>query len=114
MIDYKADPKFWQRFLKCNGFYNGDIEGAFGPKSMQAGHEFEQASINLANQLGGFYGRSESNIQTFLAAAQRKARQLMKTVQALASPWGCAKGMRANRRSVRKDRAELNSFYTKI
>jgi len=49
MIDYKADPKFWQRFLKRAGFYTGAIEGDFGTKSMQAAHDFEQSSIALAN-----------------------------------------------------------------
>jgi peptidoglycan L-alanyl-D-glutamate endopeptidase CwlK len=82
MIDYKGDPMFWQRFLKCAGFYTDGIDGDFGPKSMQAAHDFEQASIALANQLGSFDGRSESNIQTLLPAAQEKAREFMKAVQA--------------------------------
>src|SRR5438132_10331345 len=75
MIDYKADPTFWQRFLKCAGFYGDEIDGAFGPNSMQAAHDFEQASIALANQLGSFDGRREATIQTLLPAAQRKARE---------------------------------------
>jgi peptidoglycan L-alanyl-D-glutamate endopeptidase CwlK len=81
MIDYKADPKFWQRFLKCARFYTDKIDGDFGPNSMQAAHDFEQASIALANELGSFDGRSEGNIQTLLPAAQRKAREFMKAVQ---------------------------------
>jgi peptidoglycan L-alanyl-D-glutamate endopeptidase CwlK len=81
MIDYKADPIFWQRFLKCAGFYGGTIDGDFGPNSMQAAHEFEQNSIAIANQLGSFDGRSEANIQTLLPAAQTKARAFMKAVQ---------------------------------
>jgi len=80
MIDYKADPMFWQRFLKCAGFYNGDLDGEFGPNSLQAAHDFEQASVGIANQLGSFDGRSESNIQTLLPAAQRKVREFMKAV----------------------------------
>ena len=81
MIDYKADPAFWQRFLKCAGFYTDDIDGDFGPKSQQAAHDFEQASIALANQLGSFDGRSETNIQTLLPAAHTKAREFMKAAQ---------------------------------
>jgi len=81
MIDYKADPFFWQRFLKCAGFYGDIIDGDFGPNSMQAAHDFEQASIAIANELGSFDGRSEANIQTLLPAAQRKAREFMKAVQ---------------------------------
>jgi peptidoglycan LD-endopeptidase CwlK len=82
MINFDADPTFWQRFLKCAGFYQGIIDGDFGPKSMQAAHDFEQASIDIANELGSFDGRSESNIQTLLPAAQRKARDFMKQVRA--------------------------------
>jgi peptidoglycan L-alanyl-D-glutamate endopeptidase CwlK len=81
MIDYKADPTFWQRFLKCAGFYTDAIDGDFGPKSMQAAHDFEQTSIALANEVGSFDGRTEANIQTLLPAAQRKAREFMNAVQ---------------------------------
>jgi hypothetical protein len=49
MMDYKAGPKFWQRFLKCAGFYTGAIDRDFGAKSMQGAHDFEQSSIALAN-----------------------------------------------------------------
>lgn len=81
MIDYKADPTFWQRFLTCAGFYNDKIDGAFGQHSLQAAHDFEQDSVALANQLGSFDGRSEGNIQTLLPTAQKKAREFMKAVQ---------------------------------
>jgi peptidoglycan L-alanyl-D-glutamate endopeptidase CwlK len=81
MIDYKADPMFWQRFLKCAGFYSDDIDGDFGPISLQAAHDFEQTSISVANQLASFDGRSESYIQTLLPAAQQKAREFMKAIQ---------------------------------
>jgi len=81
MIDYKADPMFWQRFLKCAGSYKGEIDGDFGSHSLQAAHDFEQQSIELGNELGSFDGRSEGNIQTLLPPAQRKAREFMKAVQ---------------------------------
>ena len=81
MINYNSDPKFWQRFLACAGFYKGDIDGNFGPISQKAAHDFEQGSIDLANSLGSFDGRSEGNIQTLLPAAQCKARQFMKVVR---------------------------------
>ncbi len=81
MIDYKADPMFWQRFLKCAGSYKGEIDGDFGSHSLQAAHDFEQKSIELGNELGSFDGRSEGNIQTLLPPAQRKAREFMKAVQ---------------------------------
>jgi peptidoglycan LD-endopeptidase CwlK len=83
MIDYKEDPWFWQRFLKCAGFYKKDIDGDFGSGSMQAAHDFEQESMAVANQLGSFDGRTEANLQTLLPAAQQKAREFMKAVQGI-------------------------------
>src|SRR4051812_22849541 len=80
-IDYDKDPEFWQRFLACAGFYRGKIDGDFGSESRKALHEFEQQSIDLANSLGSFDGRSEGNIHTLLPAAQRKAREFMKAVR---------------------------------
>jgi hypothetical protein len=67
-------------------FYEDSIDGEFGPNSLQVAHDFEQASIGIANQLGSFDGRSESNIQTLLPTAQTKAREFMKAVQDLARP----------------------------
>ena len=80
MIDFHSDPKFWQRFLACAGFYKDKINGDFGTNSVKAAHEFEQASIALGNTLGSFDDRSEGNIQMLLPAAQRKAREFMKAV----------------------------------
>lgn len=82
MIKYKEDPTFWQRFLKCAGFYDDNIDGDFGPNSTKAALEFERASLEIADQDGSFDERSEANIQTLLPAAQRKARQFMKAVLA--------------------------------
>ena len=80
MIDFHSDPLFWERFLACAGFYKDTIDGDFGANSMKAADEFEQASIALGNTLSSFDGRSEANIQTLLPAAQREAREFMKTV----------------------------------
>ena len=73
MIDYNADPQFWQCFLKCAGFYTDKIDGDFGPNSMQAAHDFEQASVALANELGSFDGRSEANIQPYCRRHNEKS-----------------------------------------
>jgi peptidoglycan L-alanyl-D-glutamate endopeptidase CwlK len=83
MIDYEADPMFWQRFLKCAGFYDDEIDGDFGANSLRATHDFEQAAIVVATELGSFDKRSEENIQTLLPAAQRMAREFMKAVAAV-------------------------------
>ena len=80
MIDYNADPLFWQRFLKSAGFYQGDLDGDFGPKSHAAGDQFEAASQKIAQEMAFFDIRTETNIQTLVPAAQKKARQFLSTV----------------------------------
>jgi peptidoglycan L-alanyl-D-glutamate endopeptidase CwlK len=80
MIDYEADPKFWQRFLKGAGFYNGDLDGDFGPESHRAAAAFEEASQQIAQNSTTFDLRSEGNIQSLQAKAQEKAREFLKKV----------------------------------
>jgi hypothetical protein len=58
MIDYKDDPKFWQRFLKCAGFHTDTINCHVGFKSMQVTPDFEQALRDVANTLARFDGRT--------------------------------------------------------
>jgi|ERR1700722_6962227 len=80
MIDYNADPLFWQRFLKSAGFYQGELDGDFGPQSHAAGDQFEAASQKIAQEMGFFDIRTETNIQSLEPAAQRKARQFLSAV----------------------------------
>ena len=103
MIDYTSDPTFWQRFLKCAGFYTGTIDGSFGKNSLKAAHDFEQASIAIANELGAFDGRSESHIQTLLPAAQRKARAFMKAAAAGTPPSVAIKSLSGTRTFAEQD-----------
>jgi peptidoglycan L-alanyl-D-glutamate endopeptidase CwlK len=81
MINYEADPVFWQRFLKGNGFYAGSPDGDFGPQSHAAAAAFEAQSLSLAQQMSPFDLRTEGNIQTLQPKAQVKAREFMKAVQ---------------------------------
>lgn len=80
MISYEADPKFWQRFLKGAGFYNGDLDGDFGPESHTAAAAFEEASQQIAQNSTTFDLRSEGNIQCIQPKAQEKAREFLKKV----------------------------------
>jgi peptidoglycan L-alanyl-D-glutamate endopeptidase CwlK len=75
MINYQADPLFWQRFLKCGGFYEGELDGDFGPRSHSAAEDFESRSQDLARRSSIFDIRSESNIQTLQIMAQEKSRE---------------------------------------
>ena len=68
--DDSHDIERWQQFPIGQGFNPGRADGDFGQNSLKAAHDFEQASIDLANQHGSFDGRNESNIQTLLPAAQ--------------------------------------------
>jgi peptidoglycan L-alanyl-D-glutamate endopeptidase CwlK len=80
MISYDADPLFWQRFLKCAGLYQGDLDGDFGSQSHAAADQFEAQSLEIAKNLGMFDIRTESNIQTLQPKAQRRARQFLTAV----------------------------------
>jgi peptidoglycan L-alanyl-D-glutamate endopeptidase CwlK len=82
MINYDADPLFWQRFLKSAGFYQGNLDGDFGQQSHAAADQFEAQSMEIARELGIFDIRTEANIQTLQAKAQRKARQFLTEVGA--------------------------------
>lgn len=80
MINYEADPVFWQRFLKGNRFYTGSVDGDFGSQSHAAAAAFEAQSIALAEETNRFDLRTEGNIQTLQPKAQLKAREFMKAL----------------------------------
>jgi Protein of unknown function (DUF3616) len=70
MINYEADPTFWQRFLKGAGFYDDKIDGDFGDNSHKAAAAFEAESQRIAQNSTVFDMRSEGNIQTLQPKAQ--------------------------------------------
>lgn len=74
----KQDQLFYQRFLKCNGFYNGKLDGVWGPKTDAADKAFTQRSQDIAKQLGTFDARSEGNIFTLSPKVQELARKFLK------------------------------------
>ena len=80
MINYEADPVFWQRFLEGNGFCRGAIDGDFGPKSHSAAAAFEAQSFAVAEERNRFDLRTEGNIQTLQPSVQIKAREFLKKV----------------------------------
>ena len=87
MINYEADPVFWQRFLKGNRFYTGSVDGDFGSESHAAAAVFEAQSRALAEETNRFDLRTEGNIQKLQPKAQQKAREFMKALNdALGKP----------------------------
>jgi peptidoglycan L-alanyl-D-glutamate endopeptidase CwlK len=73
----KQDVLFYQRLLKCNGFYPYKLDGQWGPKTDAADQEFSRQSQAIAAELGSFDARSESNILTLTPKAQRAARKFL-------------------------------------
>jgi peptidoglycan LD-endopeptidase CwlK len=73
----KSDVLFYQRFLKANGFYEGKLDGIWGPKTNKADAVFLAESEAIAQQFGGFDVRSESNIITLIPKAQIEARKFL-------------------------------------
>ena len=74
----KQDVLFYQRFLKSNGFYEGELDGIWGTKTDEADASFFAESTSIADQLGTFDARSESNITTLIPKAQIEARKFLK------------------------------------
>lgn len=77
----KKDVLFYQRFLKCNGFYEGALDGQWGPVTNKADADFVAQSASIADEYGTFDSASESNIITLIPRAQIEARKFMKIVK---------------------------------
>ncbi|MCK5740372.1 M15 family metallopeptidase [bacterium] len=74
---FENDILFFQRFLKSQGLYLGDLDGFWGPKTEKAATEFDRESKEIRAQFSEFDVRSERNIMSLNFAAQREARQFM-------------------------------------
>jgi len=71
---FADDILFFQRLLKAQGLYAGDLDGTWGPQTEAAQEAFETQSAQIAAALGTFDLRSEKNIATLLLKTQRAAR----------------------------------------
>lgn len=76
-IELQKDTLFYQRILKAANFYQGKLDGIFGPKSEAAHQLFIAEYQTIAAELGSFDARSEVCIATLLPKAQRLARQFL-------------------------------------
>ena len=77
---FADDILFFQRLLKAQGLYAGDLDGIWGPQTEAAQTAFETQSAEIAAALGTFDTRSEKNIGTLLLKAQRAARTALKAL----------------------------------
>jgi peptidoglycan L-alanyl-D-glutamate endopeptidase CwlK len=73
----KEDILFYQRFLTAADFYKGKLDGKWLSQTNNADAAFTAKSKAIADQLGRFDERSESNIITLLPKAQIGARNFL-------------------------------------
>jgi hypothetical protein len=74
----KQDVLFYQRFLKSAGYYDGELDGQWGPLTNTADADFLVQSKSIYTQDGTFDSASESNITTLIPKAQIEARKFLK------------------------------------
>lgn len=73
-----ADVVFQQRFLKAQGFYDGSLDGKWGPMTDDAMSKFVTASKAVAAKYPAADSRSESIISGLHVSAQDRFRQFLK------------------------------------
>lgn len=73
----QQDVLFYQRFLKCNGFYNDKLDGHWGANTDTADKAFQQRTTEIAAAEGTFDPRSERYISTLAPKAQIAARRFL-------------------------------------
>jgi peptidoglycan L-alanyl-D-glutamate endopeptidase CwlK len=77
---FPDDIVFAQRFLKCCGLYNGDLNGVWDPTTDGASTTFDATSESIAHEFGTFDSRSERSIRSLQPKAQRAARAFLRRV----------------------------------
>jgi peptidoglycan L-alanyl-D-glutamate endopeptidase CwlK len=78
---FPDDILFFQRLLKSEGLYEGDLDGDWGPITEAAAIEFEAFADEIALSTAIFDARSENNIRTLAIRAQRPAREFLDRVR---------------------------------
>lgn len=78
---FKEDVLFTQRLLKGCGFYEGKLDGAWGPKTDRAVALFDERFRAIRNALGELDLRTEGNLATMCPPAQEAARRFLTVVR---------------------------------
>lgn len=71
------DVLFFQRLLKSEGFYLGELDGLWGPLTEAASDAFDEEHEKIKQGVGSFDRRTEKNIYTLSIRAQEEARYFM-------------------------------------
>ena len=79
---FPDDVLFFQRLLRSDGLYLGDLDGDWGSLTEAAVVAFEAQADAIAADVGAFDARSENNIRTLALRAQRPARAFLARVRA--------------------------------
>ena len=74
---FPDDILFFQRLLKAEGFYGGELDGLWGPITERAVTLFEERAETIRANIGSFDQRSERNIATLALHAQSLAREFL-------------------------------------
>jgi len=77
---FPDDVLFFQRLLKSDGLYIGELDGLWGPLTEKASNEFEVLSAQVQSETAEFDFRTEKNIRTLTLSAQKEARIFMAKV----------------------------------
>ena len=77
---FPEDVLFFQRLLKADGLYQGELDGLWGPLTEAATQAFDERTRALQAEFGSFDPRSERNIATLALRAQREARRFFRRV----------------------------------
>ena len=102
---FEHDILFFQRFLKSQELYLGDLDGFWGPKTETAANAFDRESKEIRAEFSEFDVRTERNIMSLNFAAQREARQFMRRLRDA--------GIRAKIISGTRTYEEQNKLYKK-
>jgi peptidoglycan L-alanyl-D-glutamate endopeptidase CwlK len=84
----KEDILFDQRMLACGGFYHGDLDGLWGPKTQKAEQDSIAAYVTVKAALGAFDARTELALAGLMPKGQRMARQVMAVATARTAATG--------------------------
>ena len=75
-----VDVLFYQRLLKAEELYQGQIDGLWGPLTQAAAEGFFEQGEELANEFGTFDDRTEKNVRSLRTKTQRIAREFMAAI----------------------------------
>ena len=80
---FQTDLLFIQRILSSAGLYHGTLDGKHSSDLDNAETAFNNATLQIAHDLGTFDPRTENVISTLVPKAQKAARQFMNLAKSM-------------------------------